>query len=178
MKPFRIILCILFAAIICFPFGTMIFFLGETKAEYEQFTMAKPLSVEDVFEGGAQDFTKNVDKYLNQHVSKRQPVISLWAQMLYNIDVCANDDVVMGKDKMLYLSSTIDDRRVAQAIDMDKIKTEVDNVQSIKDYCSSKGIDFVFAIAPNKVTIYPERLPDWYSENGPDRSPRSVYTNV
>lgn len=88
------------------------------------------------------------------------------AYFSFMLDVCNEsplpDRVVIGKEGWYYLG---DDVKVYSktlgliAPDQEKIDRICNVVSEMKLFCDSLGVDFYFAIAPNKGTIYPEYLP-------------------
>ena len=166
MKCFRLILCIVFAIIICFPFGTMFLFMDETNAEYEEYVQEEPLTLDEAFSTEGKGLKKNIQTYLTQHVAKRQPVISSWAKLLYDIDVPANRSIVIGKDKMLFYNSTVQSKRGIEPVNSKRIPRELNSLEMIRNFCGWSDVEFVFCLAPDKETIYPEKLPAWYTKTG------------
>ncbi|MDL2215155.1 hypothetical protein LJC00_03100 [Dysgonomonas sp. OttesenSCG-928-M03] len=72
------------------------------------------------------------------------------------------EQVVFGKDGWQYLGNSY--RNIYNAslgiipITQSTIEYSCNNINEIKQFCDSLGIDFYFAIAPNKASIYPEHL--------------------
>jgi len=79
------------------------------------------------------------------------------------------NEVIVGKDKFLFLGNKIDqviDKTQGlyryRDQDIDKWTTKLKNVQM---WYENRGIQFVIIIAPNKHSVYNEKLPDWMHQS-------------
>ena len=70
-----------------------------------------------------------------------------------------SDEVVVGKDSWLYYASTLPDYTGTEQLSDREIFSAAKNLQLMAEYCQSQGTDFVFTIAPNKNSLYPENMP-------------------
>ncbi len=71
--------------------------------------------------------------------------------------------MISGND-WLYLADKVADEyyRVVEPLTEKELTDLVEiHLQRVR-YCNSRGIQYIFTIAPNKSTIYPEMLPSWY----------------
>ena len=79
----------------------------------------------------------------------------------------ANDDVCVGKDGWLFYTSESDGNPVEQSLGYwsfseEELEIIATNLVSSKEVLEGYGIEFVLFIAPNKETIYIDKLPDYY----------------
>lgn len=89
----------------------------------------------------------------------RQELSTGWAEInakLFRTSV--EDQIILGDDGWLYFGETLDDFRGITSDD-ETISAAAENLCTISDYCRARGIDFLFTIAPNKNSLYPEHMP-------------------
>jgi len=79
-------------------------------------------------------------------------------------------DVVVGVDNFLFLGnrhgSVIDKTRGAYKYNLTDIHNWTDKLKKIQLWYENRGIKFVIVMAPNKHSVYKEKLPDWMKYNG------------
>ena len=78
--------------------------------------------------------------------------------------------VITGKDQFLFLGN-IDAQIVHRTIGIyrpsqEEIKDYVEKLKNIQNYYQDKNIPFIIVLAPDKNTIYREKLPNWMSYDG------------
>ena len=71
--------------------------------------------------------------------------------------------VISGTDGWLYFTSTLDDYLGRDTLTQREINGIIYNLNLIREYTKDAGADFLFTIAPNKNTLYPEHMPYYYS---------------
>ena len=69
------------------------------------------------------------------------------------------DSVIVGTDGWLYYASTLNDYCGRGQLTDAQIDGVVHNLGLIRDYARQNGADFLFTVAPNKNTLYPEHMP-------------------
>ena len=84
------------------------------------------------------------------------------------------DDVTVGKDGWLFLGSIRRgyqryDDPIGDAINVNlftehELNVFAESIMTIKNWLNSKGIEYIYVIAPNKHTIYFENLPEYISK--------------
>lgn len=72
--------------------------------------------------------------------------------------------VITGKDNWLYFRETLNDFTGNNTLKEISIKQIVKTLELMNEYANSKGSTFYFTIAPNKNSIYPEYMPDQYTQ--------------
>lgn len=158
----RLKLCyiILFLTVCCIPVYTMSF-LAELESAEKRELQEKP----DLWEDGRIDpeYTKKMDQWLSDHFSFRSRLAANFSMIKADLFATSSEEsVIVGREDWLYFAETLDDymqRRVLsdeELIRIRKILTLVD------EYVTSKGGDFLFFVAPNKNTVYPEYMPYYY----------------
>ena len=120
------------------------------------------------------EWPRNIDHFLEDNVGLRKKCIQSYNSFAYNIlDYCAVRHVLKGKDGWLFYNpiakrgwkrgeDPIADARATKPLSKTQIIKWVDKLQKHKAHVESWGGHFIFVIAPNKSTIYPEYLPKEY----------------
>jgi len=72
--------------------------------------------------------------------------------------------VVLGKDNWLFSGDPINELFWHGGLDDAQIERCIRELSGINDSLGERGIDFLFLLAPDKNTIYPEFMPDTYGE--------------
>ena len=106
-------------------------------------------------------------KYLSQlgdwfgkHFAFRPQAITADARIQSDVFKTSNiDTVVTGADGWLYYSSSMDDCLGRNTMTDWEAEGVVNNLRIIQDFSGANGVDFLFTIAPNTGTLYPEHLP-------------------
>ncbi len=88
--------------------------------------------------------------------------------LLYKLGISGNfGEVVVGKQGWLFLGDAynfiMSKARGIYPVANGYAEQWARNMKSRQDWLASLGIPMVFAIAPNKVSVYPEMTPDWVS---------------
>ena len=108
------------------------------------------------------DFKKSfnldyVEKYVNYTIYK-----------LFNRSMVQNK-VISGKDDFLFLgndyANVLHKTNGTYPISEEIISHWSNNLKELQEFYESQGIKFLFVIAPNKHTVYREKLPDWMYYN-------------
>lgn len=90
----------------------------------------------------------------------RQDMITAWsalnAQALHS---SITEDVVLGADGWLYFGDTLPDYCGTDPMTEREIFSAARNLALISEYCESQGAKFLFTVAPNKNSLYPEHMP-------------------
>ena len=68
--------------------------------------------------------------------------------------------VIRGRDDWLFLAA--DEREYLEGLPSDAVLAHIADVYAARSrWCAQRGIAYVFLLAPNKSTIYPQYLPPW-----------------
>ena len=69
------------------------------------------------------------------------------------------EDVVLGTDGWLYFADTLPNYVGLQPMTDREIFSAARNLRLMAEYCESQGARFLFTLAPNKNSLYPEHMP-------------------
>lgn len=158
--------CLIICAV---PFIGMAFAPSDEPIGNEQQTAFPSLKAEDG--GFNEDFIQQAGEYFSKHYAFRSQMISADAVIQSKLFGTSNlDSVTVGKDGWLFYSSTLDNYLGRNLMSDRALFNTVNNLETVQEYLAEKGIDFLFTVAPNKNTLYPEYMPDYYSKKESDAS--------
>ena len=111
------------------------------------------------------EFTSEVDTWLSEHFPFRSQLISLnnyWKAAVFQTS--DEDQVVVGKDGWLFFAETLPDYLGNNRFSDVTLKRILTTVSLMEEYVRENDADFVFTVAPNKNTVYPQYMPDRYKK--------------
>ena len=109
------------------------------------------------------DVLNDTSDYFNDHFANRQELITANAKLEAALfGESASEDVVLGKNGWLYYASTLDDYLGQDLLSDREIWSAAHCLALIEEYANDRGASFLFTVAPNKNTLYPENMPDRY----------------
>lgn len=101
------------------------------------------------------------DDYWQDHFGLREEYVTAFhAATLAVFNDTLNEKVIAGKQDFLFYSETLNDHLGLERMSDADICRAANVLRLIGEYAQSCGAEFVFAVAPNKNTIYPEYMPD------------------
>lgn len=120
----------------------------------------------------AYHYPAEFSRFLDDHYGLRQTVIDLRARIWFWLlrDVFA-PDVMIGRDHWLFFSGN---RELADTLHSDRlpargVRNFADAIEARRRWLAARGIRYVFVIAPDKRSVYPEMLPPLQPRPGPTR---------
>jgi hypothetical protein len=81
--------------------------------------------------------------------------------------VSGNGQVIAGKDGWLFYSETLNDYTGAGRMTEAQLKELAEKIAGLDEYCRGNGADFYLIVAPNKNTVYSEKMPGIYKKGDP-----------
>lgn len=112
-------------------------------------------------------FFQDFEDYFSDHFAFRQQLVTADGRIKTSVfGTSPNKNVIAGKDGWLYYGETLDDYLHINTLSDRAIANISHNLDMISDYCTEKDIQFVFTVAPNKNSIYPQHMPFHYVESG------------
>ncbi len=105
-------------------------------------------------------YQKEMEAFMNDKTAGKPYMVRVNNQMEWWAFRATNvSSVVVGKDDYLLEQNYIDSYYGANFIGENKIREKVRKLQHISDTLHSRGVQLVVAIAPGKVSYYPEKIP-------------------
>lgn len=114
------------------------------------------------------DYLTQLQRYAEDNHGFRQEMITLWSalnQRYLNTSIAEN--VVLGREGWLYFGDTLPDYAGTNPMSEREICAAARNLALIREYCQGQGAEFLFTVAPNKNSLYPEHMPDLPRGTGP-----------
>lgn len=111
------------------------------------------------------NYLQQLGDYFSTHYAFRPQIISADAEIQSNIFNTSNlDSVIVGKNNWLYYSSTLDNYLGRNLMSQRGLFNTKHNLEITQEYLNEKNIKFLFTVAPNKNTLYPENMPFYYGK--------------
>lgn len=134
-----------------------VFRTNSTKEKRELAEFPKLRNEDDSFNFSCFD---QFSEWFSDHMALRQQLVTADARLRSALlSTSANENVIVGSDGWLYYANTSDDYLRINTLSERGINNIVRNIQLISDYCRENGAQFIFTVAPNKNTVYPEHMP-------------------
>ena len=139
------------------PIGANIF--GYTAVNRENRPLAREPQIVDR-DGLNLEFPSDFDDYWQDHFGLREELVTAFhAATLAIFNDTLNEKVVAGKDGFLFYSETLNDYTGLETMSDADILRTANVIRQISEYAEANGAKFVFSVAPNKNTVYPEYMP-------------------
>lgn len=116
-----------------------------------------------------EEFPEQYEAYYNDNLPFRNQLVRLNGAIDYFIfHQPSSDRVCIGKNGWMFYCDNEDFNPVEQSLGYwdfsdDELEQIADQLVSAETVLSSRGIEFILFIAPNKETIYIDELPDYYA---------------
>ncbi len=136
-------------------------FMLDPFTHLENRTLAKPPIFEWSFPS-LQKFGNEFQAYYNDNFGFRNTLVRGNHLFRYGVlGISPSEQVVIGKDEWLFYTGggEIDDFRGITKFDKEQLRRWTSSLRLKRDWLKSQGIRYLYVIAPNKSTIYPEYLP-------------------
>ena len=145
---------VLFLVLCIFPSAGMLLF-GESGAAANEILASSPRLHNRDGSFNAQVLNDTGD-YIADRFALRQQYVTAWAKLhaaLFHSS--AEEQVLLGQDDWLFYTATLDDY-AGQHLNEDELDRIAENLSAIQNYVESQGARFVFTVAPNKNSLYPQ----------------------
>lgn len=104
------------------------------------------------------------ETYFSEHFAFRQQLVTLDGKLKSSVfRTSPNKDVIIGKEGWLYYGETVNDFLNTGTLSDRGINNIKNNLEMMNEYCKQNNAQFIFTIAPNKNSVYPEYMPFNYS---------------
>lgn len=160
MKQERIdlaFICLCFLCCAALAAGMLIF--GPSQARANELLTAKPALMTD--EGLNLNWLSDSSDYLSDHFFLRQELVTAHNRLLTLFGGGAANDVIAGAEGWLYYAQTLDDYTGVGAMDAAELASAARNLYLMQEFCSARGISFLFVPAPNKNSLYDAAMPSY-----------------
>lgn len=155
-KVFQIVfLCTCLLLVLVFPAGMLLF--GPSPALANERQSAKPQLVSDGRLNA--DVFSEAAVYISDHFFLRRELITARSRFIALFGSSTAEDVTHGKNGWLYFTPTLDDYTSSAPMSGAEISSAARNLFLMQEYCENRGVHFLFAVAPNKNSLYFENMP-------------------
>jgi len=114
---------------------------------------------------GIKKYLRGLESYFNDHFGFRNQLIHWHIQLRLALFNSGRNDVLMGKDGWLYCASDAEHMAEHYQSLLQFSPRELSDLQNLlerrRDWLARRGIEYLFVVAPDKQSIYPEYLPSW-----------------
>lgn len=161
MKKFKIVMSAVCIILCLLPFVCMSF--AKTDSTTQNRKLAEmPLLVDN----GKFNFKylQQLGDYFEDHYAGKNVMVNADSVIQGDLFKVSNaDTVVKGNNGWLYYADTLDDYMSKAKLSEKGVCNAARNVYLMQEYVQSKNAKFVFAVAPNKNSLYGENMPYYYS---------------
>jgi hypothetical protein len=112
-------------------------------------------------------FRKRFEDYYNDHFGFREILIKRYhREMRKRFGQTGVPNVIAGKDGWYFFAGDrlLDDFRGLMPLTDQQIISWKENLVGTRDWLAKRGIHYLLVVVPNKQTIYPEYLPDYFQK--------------
>ena len=118
-----------------------------------------------ISEGEINDsFGEDAENWFSKSFAFRGKVVDAVSRVREKLIGVGNDQVVVGKDGFLFFEDTVDSFVGQNRMTEEELTAAAESLKRLEEYAHEHGAEFVFVCAPNKSTVYPEKMPDRYQK--------------
>ncbi len=163
-KRWTVLFCVLFVILCLTPFIGMLI-LGPSQAASNE-VLAKSPALRERDGSFNPDFFSDAMAYFEDHFALRQEMVTANAVLTASIfRESAAQDVILGSDGWLYYADTLADFEGSTPMSGRQLWCAAHTLALIQEYVRGQGGEFVFTVAPNKNTLYPDFMPERYQKS-------------
>ncbi|MBI3845669.1 MAG: hypothetical protein HY292_13620 [Planctomycetes bacterium] len=161
------VLIAIFLAVIALPLVDSWLHIDPTPALDELRTKAPSPSSVSSF-GDLEKFPSQFEAYFDDHFGFRDLLVRAYGTaMLFGFGLSPTHRVVVGKNRWLFADDEVLYYRSESPFSADDLDQWRRVLERRQDWLADRGCRYLFVIAPNKSTIYPEMLPGTVRRVGP-----------
>lgn len=141
------------------PFAGLLWKKSEASTENRQLAEFPQRKSGD---GWNTEFLPQLGAYFEDHFAYRQEMVTADALLRGALGVSAQDGVIRGTDGWLYYKDSLDDYLGSRPLTDRGIFNIARTLRMMQDYVEDDERQFLFAVAPNKNSLYGEHMPYYY----------------
>jgi hypothetical protein len=109
------------------------------------------------------DFPEQFENFFNDHFGYRKFLIRQNSLLKHKILNTRDDEVLIGKDGWLFYTGdhSLENYQGANPFSFNQLQHWQNVLEKKSDWLKTQGIEYLFVVAPNKSSIYPEHLPEY-----------------
>jgi hypothetical protein len=159
----------LFALMLLLPLLDMVFHIDPTIPPSENRLLANFPQKPNGGIAGLKKFLADWEIYFNDHFGCRKTLISWHNKLMWSLFEDKNArNVLVGSDGWMYASEKrmVEHFRGALQFTEPELQAWQKLLERRRDWLAQRGIKYVFVLAPDKHSVYPEYLPSWLKDLG------------
>ncbi len=114
----------------------------------------------------SETYRDDFEEWFSKHFAYRDILVDAFSVLKEKVFRTGNDQVIVGRDGFLFFAETLPDYTGSAPMTDEELTAAADALKNLSDYAREHGAKFVFLCAPNKNTIYPEKMPLTVSSRG------------
>ncbi len=119
------------------------------------------------------DYPAQLQRYAEDNHGFRREMITAWSELNARyLGTSIAESVVLGRDGWLYFADTLPDYAGTAPMTERELFSAARNLALVQEYCRSQGAEFLFTVAPNKSSLYPEHMPGITASSAPHDAER------
>lgn len=157
MKKWKLLYSILFFALCLIPSLGMIVFKTEKSMENRELSSFPSFRDE---EGLNIEWLSEAGEYFQEHFAFRNELVT--ANALLNgklLGTSTADGVIQGTDGWLYYKDSLNDFLGTECLSDRSLYNIAHTLAMVQENLQNRGVSFLFTVAPNKNSLYPENMP-------------------
>lgn len=157
----KIVFIIIYIAVCLVPLCTVFLAQDTSSAEKRELSAFPKLTNEKGVINTA--FFNEFDAWFSDHMGGRSFLVAAQAAMKEKVFFeSAESSVILGADGWLFYEKTADDFCNVRTYTERNVENVARTLLMVQEYCKSNGAEFVFTVAPNKNTLYADKMPFRY----------------
>jgi len=124
------------------------------------------------------DFGNEYEDWFSKNFAFRDSIVDLFSLLKIHLFAEGNDQVIVGKEDFLFFDDTTADYLGTSAMTEEEILSAAKALQILQERTQASGAEFLFVCAPNKNTIYGEKMPERYRESDAPSNMDRLYAEL
>lgn len=175
-KALYFVFVVLFIGICSLPLLGLVF--GYENVNIEKRALAPaPVFINE--QGFNPSYPQEAEAYLSDHYAFKPYLVTADAIMrgaLFGESV--SEKVIIGREGWLYFAPTLPDYLATDVLSENELYRIARTLMIQKEALARKEVDFVFVVAPNKASLYPEYMPGGYVPTGKENNYDRLYAKL
>ncbi len=148
---------------------------GFESKNYEKRALATPPTISE----DGLNFPKEFDIFFSDNFALRPMLITAYGYIGENIfKTSTSKEVIIGKDNFLFFTQTLDSFTGEDQLSKEEIDQICLSLKAKQNILEGQGIEFLFTVAPNKNTIYPDKMPNRYIKKPNTSNMEKLYAGL
>lgn len=124
------------------------------------------------------DFGDEFERWFSKSFAFRGAAVDAFTRFRADVLATGNDQVIIGKDGFVFFEDTVDSYTGRGMMTDSEISDAAQSLLNIQNYTEACGAEFLFVCAPNKATVYSDKMPDRYRRLESDTDLDRLYTDL